>query len=202
MVFCLLGTSSHYWVWCHHSIAVARWKSDQHLSLRSFPPQPLMHRTPPHLHLHTAAQFCHKSLFLQRVITSFVLTAPVALPLTWPFFLDSWIFRKWMSCLCLWEEEIKDFKIIAWLPQEIPGAYSWCAGLRVVGGDGRLELEWATAKTKLNFLKKLKWLHALPLFAGRETRRKRTATNWKTSYLSLVSKSGLYNSRAWVSQIF
>lgn len=79
-------------------------------------------------------------------ITSFVPTAPSPC-LQSGISPDNWIFIKKMDmrgCVWegwgggwshrLWKEEIKDVKITAWLPQEIPGAYSWRAGRRVVCG--------------------------------------------------------------------
>lgn len=61
-------------------------------------------------------------------------------------------------------------KITAWLPQEIPGAYSWRAGRRVVcGGDSsssRLKVGGEAEETILHLLVGLNCQHALPLFVN------------------------------------
>lgn len=123
---------------------------DQLSTLRSFPPQLPVDRTP--LHLYTAAQLCHKSLWLfcHVSITEF--------------------FRKWMGEKSLplrgGNGRLKDYCLAS-------TGNSWCIQLvccrsQWLGGDSRLKLEGETAKTELHFFKKLKWSHALPLFAEKE----------------------------------
>lgn len=117
-------------------------------------------------------------------------------------FLDWGNSEKWMWSggkrgFNIGEEEIKDLAIIAWLSQEIPGVYGWCAGLREAGWWQRAESGWETAKTRLHFLKKLKWLHALLTFTGKETSLQKTATNWRSFDLNLHSVCVLNVKRGW-----
>lgn len=117
---------------------------------------------------------CHKSLCLFSL---------QCLP-----FLDNWVCREWTGerergLFASERRKWKAWKIIAWLPKEIPGAHGWCAGLGAAAGW------WQPAETggrssernALHFLKKLKWLHALPSFAGMETispQNDRMTTDW------------------------
>lgn len=55
-----------------------------------------------------------------------------------------------------------------------------------LGGDSVVELvgvKQKKKKTKLHFLKKMKWLHVLPSFTGKKSIQQRKTANWKTSYL-------------------
>lgn len=119
-MFCLWGMSAHYWVWCQGTIA-EEWSE---LPSENFYRQSERGRLP---------------LTFGSVANHFPLVPEVAFSQTQAKLCEdagSWIFRQLnvkRKAFCLWDEEIEDWKIIAGVPQEIPGTCSCCAGLEVAG---------------------------------------------------------------------
>lgn len=80
-------------------------------------------------------------------------------------------------------------KITAWLPQEIPGAYSWCAGLKsgCVAATAA-GWKWRERRQKLGF-NSPRNQSGFMLCPQLQTSQQRMSGNWKTSYLNLDSMS-------------
>lgn len=175
-MFCLWGMSAHYWVWCQGTIA-EEWSE---LPSENFYRQSERGRLP---------------LTFGSVANHFPLVPEVAFSQTQAKLCEdagSWIFRQLnvkRKAFCLWDEEIEDWKIIAGVPQEIPGTCSCCAGLEVAGWWQQVG-RWngKKNKNKKKLTKKKPWA-SFPqetkvesCFAGKETSQQKITVNWKTSY--------------------
>lgn len=174
-----------YWVWWHCSIG-------QLFTLEKLS----VDRTPPHLH--TAAHFCHKSLFCSVCITSCIPTAPSPCHLQPDIFLGNWIFRKWMSRggggglvkpSPLRGGNKKTWRLLRGFPRKFL-VHTVCAQVSRVavwrrrqqaggGGRGGKKQGFNSSTNQSGFM----------LCPQLQTSQQRMSGNWKTSYLNRDSMS-------------